>query len=96
MIQNRTTQIKSVSCDMNAVYPSVLRKYFLNATIVYDIFHVMKNFTLDVLRAGKANSLQVCKDRISKWQKELKAKKKVFEAIDPNLNTWICKGNWLA
>lgn len=74
--QNRTGQIKSVSCDMNAAYPSMVRTYLPNATIVYDLFHVMKNFTHDVLRTAKAKSLQVCKDRIEKRQKELKAKKK--------------------
>lgn len=34
----------------------------------------MKNFTQDVLRAAKTKSLQVCKDRTSKQQKQLKAK----------------------
>ena len=38
--------------------------------------HVMKNFTQDVLKAAKTKSLQDCKDRISKRQKELKTKKK--------------------
>ena len=83
--QNRSTQIKSVSCDMNAAYPSMMKKYLPNATIVYDLFHVMKNFTHDVLRAAKVRSLQVCKDRISKRQKELKAKKKGVLSVQAQL-----------
>ena len=74
LAQSRASQIKSVSCDMNAAYPSMVRKYLANAIIVYDLYHVMKNFTHDVLRAAKTKSLQDCKDRISKRQKELKAK----------------------
>ena len=56
--QNRSHQIKSVSCDMNAAYPSMVRDHLPNATIIYDLFHVMKNFTQDVLRVAKTKSLQ--------------------------------------
>lgn len=54
----------------------MVRKYLPNAATVYDLMHVMKNFTQDVLKAAKTKSLQDCKDRISKRQKELKTKKK--------------------
>ena len=72
--QNRATQIKSVNYDMNAAYPSMVRKYLPNA----DLSQVMKNFTHDILRAVKAKSLQLCKDRISKRQKSSKPRKKTF------------------
>ena len=85
LAQNRAGQIKSVSCDMNAAYPLMVRKYLPNATIVYDLFHVMKNFTHDVLRAAKVKSLQDCKDRISQQQKELKAKKKGISSPETQL-----------
>lgn len=79
--QNRSHQIKSVSCDMNAAYPSMVRDHLPNATIIYDLFHVMKNFTQDVLRVAKTKSLQDCKKRILIRQAELKQKKGADQSI---------------
>lgn len=70
---------------MNAAYPSMVRNYLPNATLVYDLFHVMKNFTRDVLKAAKLKTVQNCKDRISQQQKQLKAKKKESLSVQTQL-----------
>ncbi len=44
--------IQSVSCDMNAAYAQLFKEQIPNAKIVYDLFHVMKNFT-EVLKAAR-------------------------------------------
>ena len=85
LAQNRAGQTKSVSCDMNAAYPSMVRKYLPNATIVYDLFHVMKNFTHDVLKVAKLNTVPDSKDWISQQQKQLKAKKKEILSVQTQL-----------
>ena len=46
-------KIESVSVDMNAGYPAVIRNYLPKAKILYDHFHVMKNFNEDVVKAAK-------------------------------------------
>ena len=45
--------IRSVSCDMNAAYPKMVRDTLPNAVILYDLFHVMKHFTEEVLIEAK-------------------------------------------
>jgi len=57
-----TDQIKSVSCDMNAAYPSMVREHLPLAEIVYDEFHVMHNFVHDVLAEGKRFSVALVRD----------------------------------
>lgn len=46
-------RIRSVSCDMNAAYPKMVRDNLPNAVILYDLFHVMKHFTEEVLIEAK-------------------------------------------
>lgn len=46
-------QIESVSCDMNAAYPAMVKSNLPNAKILYDLFHVIKNFTTQVLVEAK-------------------------------------------
>lgn len=47
-------QIQSVSCDMNAAYPRMVRDHLKKAVVIYDLFHVMANFVKDVLSEAKA------------------------------------------
>ncbi|MDD7441633.1 MAG: ISL3 family transposase [Sutterellaceae bacterium] len=53
--------IESVSVDMNAGFPSLVRRNCPNANIAYDLFHVMKNFRELVLK--EARRFQVAKAR---------------------------------
>lgn len=50
-------QIESVSCDMNVAYPKMVKKNLPNAKILYDLFHVIKNFTSDVLVEAKKDTI---------------------------------------
>ena len=58
--------IDSVSCDMNAVYARLFQEEMPEAKIVYDLFHVMKNFT-EVLKSARKH----CVSELSKTR-ELK------------------------
>lgn len=44
--------IRSISCDMNAAYARLFKEEMPDVTIVYDLFHVMKNFT-EVLKEAR-------------------------------------------
>ena len=44
--------IRSISCDMNAAYARLFKEEIPDVTIVYDLFHVMKNFT-EVLKEAR-------------------------------------------
>lgn len=66
-----TGQIKSVSCDMNAAYPRMVRENLPGAEIVYDLFHVMANFVKDVLVEAK----RVSRDRLLKKLNQSRKKK---------------------
>ena len=46
-------KIRSVSMDMNACFPSLVRHYCHNATVLYDLFHVLQMFTRNVLVPAK-------------------------------------------
>lgn len=46
-------QIETVSCDMNAAYPRMVKEHLPKAKVLYDLFHVMAHFTKDVLAAAK-------------------------------------------
>lgn len=50
-------QIESVSCDMNAAYPKMVKDNLPNAKILYDLFHVVKNFTSEVLVEAKKETI---------------------------------------
>ena len=59
--QGYAQQIESVSCDMNAAYPSLFQENLPNATIVYDLFHVIKNFT-EVLAKARQKCVEAIKE----------------------------------
>ena len=44
--------IESISCDMNAAYARLFKEQMPNVKIVYDLFHVMKNFT-EILKSAR-------------------------------------------
>ena len=55
--KQRDSQIVSVSVDMNAAFPRLVKDNLPKALLAYDLFHVMKNFTHDVLAVAKAESI---------------------------------------
>lgn len=65
--------IRSVACDQNAAYPSLVRENLPNATIVYDFFHVLANWRRLVLSEAKKKTQKVLGERL-KEQAEKKAK----------------------
>ena len=71
--------IESISCDMNAAYARLFKEEIPEVKIVYDLFHVMKNFTEILKEARKRCSVP--------WEK-LKSSKnamvnplKIFERL---------------
>lgn len=76
--QGHADKIESVSCDMNAAYPKLFKENLPQAKIVYDLFHVIKNFTEVLAKARKkcAEDLKQVSDKnpLHKQQiKELKS-----------------------
>ena len=61
-------QIESVSMDMNACYPSLVREYLSNAVILYDNFHVLQMFTRDVLVPARKR----CQEEVQQRYKDSK------------------------
>ena len=55
--ENRSEQIRSVTCDMNAAYPRMVRESLANTRMIYVLFHVVSNSIQDVLVLGKISSL---------------------------------------
>ncbi len=72
--ENRSEQICSVTCDMNAAYPRMVRENLPNAQIVYDLFHVVSNFIRADLLPAKSKARQDCYKRIEIQKRELKEK----------------------
>lgn len=64
--KNCINNIESISCDMNAAYARLFREEIPDVKIVYDLFHVMKNFT-EVLKEARKR----CSSALGKT-KELK------------------------
>lgn len=56
--------IRSVACDQNAAYPSLVRENLPNATIVYDMFHVLANWRRLVLKEAKIFTLRLVAERM--------------------------------
>ena len=55
-------QIESVSCDMNAVYPRLFKENIPAIKIVYDLFHVIKNFG-EVLKKARIKCEQLARSK---------------------------------
>ena len=55
--KNRSEQIRSVTCDMSAAYPRMVRESLANTRMIYVLFHVVSNSIQDVLVLGKISSL---------------------------------------
>ena len=73
---NFAENIQSVSVDMNAAYPKVIKEYLGNAKLAYDLFHVMQHFTTDVLKEAKKHSIAQARQ----IDRELKPRDKTIEA----------------
>ena len=74
-------QVKSISMDMNAQYCNAIKAIYPHIAIVYDGFHIIKNFNdriLTELRRLEQNSLQdiikKCKAKIADPNKKCKGK----------------------
>ena len=61
-------RIKSVSCDMNAAYPRMVRENLPQAVITYDLFHVISNFTRDVLKEAKKAAQEKLRAEIDRME----------------------------
>lgn len=58
--------IRSVSCDQNAAYPSLVRDNLPHAVIIYDFFHVMAHWHDDVVVAAKKKTIADITARVTK------------------------------
>lgn len=88
--QNLQGQIKSVSCDMNAVYPKMVKEHLPNATIVYDLFHVMKHLTEDVFKAARRQCFEQAKKKYTAYAKGSEQYEQgKYEALQLTQAEWI-------
>lgn len=62
--QGRDKNILSVSCDMNAAYPSLFKQNLPHVKIIYDLFHVIKNFTELLAKARKQCAVNVRQEAV--------------------------------
>ena len=67
--QNIAQNIRSVSVDMNAAFPSLVKKNLPNALLAYDLFHVMQLVTRNVLVAAKRAEIQRARLLVSQTPK---------------------------
>lgn len=65
-LKNRhlSQNILSVSVDMNAGFPSMVKKHLPKALLAYDLFHVMQNFTRKVLVEAKKKAIMQVRQSI--------------------------------
>ena len=54
--KNRSEQIRSVTCDISAAYPRMVRESLANTRMIYVLFHVVSNSIQDVLVLGKISA----------------------------------------
>ena len=73
-------RIVSVSVDMNAAYPKLVEEFLPGALLAYDRFHVMQNFTRDVLKAARIHSL----NRLREERRQIRGKMTNVEAFAAN------------
>lgn len=71
-------QIESVSMDMNAAFPALVREFLPHATVLYDGFHVLQMFTRDVLVKAKVRAQQEAIEKYKDAPAELKQQKKLL------------------
>lgn len=69
-------QIECVAVDMNAGFPAVIEKHLPKADVVYDLFHVMFNFTNDVLIGARKFTFTQKRKEIEQEYQEAKASEK--------------------
>lgn len=51
-------QIQTVAMDMNAGWPKLVKEYLPKADISYDLFHVIANFTADVVKEARLEMIR--------------------------------------
>ena len=69
-----------VAVDMNAAFPNLVRKHFPKADIVYDLFHVVKHYVDDVLKAARAFVLHNAVETIKQEFKPINGRRMTDEA----------------
>lgn len=83
-------QIRSVSCDMNAAYPKMIREHLPNAVIVYDLFHVLKHLTEDVFKAARRQCFEQAKQKYTSYDKDSEQYKQgKYEAMQLIRAEWV-------
>lgn len=71
-------QIRSVSVDMNAAYPRLIKEFLPHAKLTYDRFHVMQMLNKNVLYEARPTSIQRARE---KYRSLSAAQRKSDEAI---------------
>lgn len=69
---NQKANIKSVSVDMNAGFPAVIKEELPQARLCYDLFHVMQMFNKNVLTMARKTSIERVRQQ---WKEDLHNKK---------------------
>lgn len=63
--------VEMVAMDMNAGWPTLVKEFLPKADLVYDLFHVMKNFTEDVAKEAKLETIRRAEGDAQKEQRRL-------------------------
>lgn len=63
--------VEMVAMDMNAGWPKLVKEFLPKADLVYDLFHVIQNFTADVAREAKLETIRRATKEAQKEQRRL-------------------------
>lgn len=77
-------RLKMVAVDMNACFPTLVKEYFPKAEVVFDLFHVMQNFTRDVAAVARKHliAMKVAEAKKAGGSKaELEAERRVHKKL---------------
>ena len=82
-------RIRSVSCDMNAAYPRMVRENLPQAVITYDLFHVISNFTRDVLKEAKKAAQETLRAEIDRIEDDEEKESLSRQLRDLKSSDWL-------
>lgn len=71
-------QIIAVACDMNAAYPTVVKKFLPKADIVFDQFHVILHLSADVLKEARQVQAKEVEEEFGKKSGEARKARKIL------------------
>lgn len=71
-------QIIAVACDMNAAYPTVVKKFLPKAEIVFDQFHVIQHLSAEVFKEARQVQAREVEEEFGKKSDQARAARKIL------------------